>query len=49
MTNFKTYDDEYSDDNGYLIAIYIRYDRNYDYYERKVYGFLEFLGDIGGL
>ncbi|CDW91220.1 UNKNOWN [Stylonychia lemnae] len=49
VTNFKSYDDEYTDDDGYMIAIYIRFDRTYDNYERKVYGFLEFLGDVGGL
>ncbi|CDW71429.1 UNKNOWN [Stylonychia lemnae] len=48
-TNFKTYDDEYTNDDGYIVAIYIRFDRTYDNYERKVYGFLEFLGDLGGL
>ena len=31
------------------MAIYIRFDRTYDNYERKVYDLLTFLGDVGGL
>ncbi|CDW85794.1 UNKNOWN [Stylonychia lemnae] len=49
VTNFKSYDDEYTDADGYMIAIYKRFERTYDNYERKVYGFLEFLGDVGVL
>jgi len=31
------------------IALYIRFDSNYDIYERKIYSILDLLGDIGGL
>jgi hypothetical protein len=31
------------------MALYIRLDKSYDIYERKVYSLLDLLGDIGGL
>lgn len=30
------------------MAVYMRYDKAYDSYSRKIYSVLEFLGDIGG-
>jgi hypothetical protein len=39
----------YSEKDGYLVAVYMRSDRLFDKYERKVYDILTFLGDIGGL
>lgn len=49
--NVKSYDDNYSDAPGenYMVAIYMRSDKMYDSYERKVNDLLTFMGDIGGL
>lgn len=30
------------------MAVYMRYDKSYESYSRKIYSVLEFLGDIGG-
>lgn len=49
IANVQTYDDDYTDKDGYLVAVYIRYDKYYDYYERKVNDILMLMGDIGGL
>ncbi|CDW91852.1 UNKNOWN [Stylonychia lemnae] len=49
IVNQKSYDDGYSDDQGYVIALYIRLDSSYSIYRRKVYSVLELLGDLGGL
>ena len=49
MTNIKPYDNDYVDSEGYLIAVYIRADKFYDSYERKVTDILTLLGDLGGL
>lgn len=35
--------------DGYIVGVYIRIDKMYDSYSRKVDDFLTFLGDIGGL
>lgn len=45
----KSYDDNYSDKDGCIVAVYIRSDKLYDSYERKVDDILTLLGDIGGL
>eukprot|EP00347_Sterkiella_histriomuscorum_P023730 403333580 len=45
----KYYDDNYSEEDGYIAAIYMRFDNKFDTYSRKVYSILELLGDIGGL
>lgn len=49
--NVKSYDDNYNDAPGeeFIIAIYMRSDKMYDSYERKVNDLLTFMGDIGGL
>jgi len=49
VVNIKQYEDIYSDKDGYIVAVYLRSDRMFDKYERKVYDILTFLGDIGGL
>ncbi|CDW90251.1 UNKNOWN [Stylonychia lemnae] len=49
VSNQRYYDDQYSDTDGYIAAIYMRFDNRYDIYARKVYSILELLGDIGGL
>jgi hypothetical protein len=36
-------------DENYLAAVYMRSDKMYDSYERKVNDLLTFMGDIGGL
>lgn len=36
-------------DDPYIISIYLRSDRMYEVYNRKVNDILTFLGDIGGL
>jgi hypothetical protein len=47
----KSYEDNFSDAPGenYMVAIYMRSDKMYDSYERKVNDLLTFMGDIGGL
>jgi len=30
-------------------AVFLRFDKNFDFYERKTYSLLDLLGDIGGL
>lgn len=47
--NQRFYDDNNADDPSALATIFIRYDQNYDSYERKIYSGLELLRDIGGL
>jgi len=49
ILNVKTYDDDYTDSSGYLLAVYIRSDRMYEIYERKVSDILTLFGDVGGL
>jgi hypothetical protein len=49
VNNIKTYDDDYSASDGVLVAIYLRADKTYDNYERKVTDILTLLGDLGGL
>jgi len=47
----KPYDDNFRDEarENYLVAVYMRSDKMYDAYERKVNDLLTFMGDIGGL
>lgn len=49
--NVKPYDDNFKDEAGenYLVSLYMRSDKMYDSYERKVNDLLTFMGDIGGL
>eukprot|EP00347_Sterkiella_histriomuscorum_P017701 403348330 len=49
VEKIKFYEDNYSDKDGYIAAIYMRFDNKFDTYSRKVYSILELLGDIGGL
>jgi hypothetical protein len=49
VLNVKTYDDNYLDQDGYIAAVYIRTDKLYDSYDRKVNDILTLLGDVGGL
>ena len=47
----KSYEDNFNDAPGenFIVAIYMRSDKMYDSYERKVNDLLTFMGDIGGL
>ena len=49
IQNIRTFEDNYSDNDNSLVTIYLRSDRFFDQYERKVYDILTFLADIGGL
>jgi len=51
VLNVKPYDDNFKDEAGenYLVSLYMRSDKMYDSYERKVNDLLTFMGDIGGL
>lgn len=50
MSNIKVYDDNYSDDDGgQLVSIYLRFDKSYDIYSRKVNDILSLMAEIGGL
>jgi len=48
VDNFKDFV-ESVDHEGELLAVYIREDKYYDTYDRKVYNFLQFLSDLGGV
>jgi hypothetical protein len=47
----KSFEDNFNDAPGenFMVAIYMRSDKMYDSYERKVNDLLTFMGDIGGL
>jgi hypothetical protein len=45
----RTYDDSNFKEDDPLVEIFLRYDPKFEVYERKIYSFLELLGDIGGL
>ena len=49
MQNIQSYQKKYSEADGYISSVFIRYDRNYDVYQRTVYSILDWLGAIGGL
>ncbi|CDW73064.1 UNKNOWN [Stylonychia lemnae] len=49
VSNSRSYDNQFKEEEGFVIAIYLRFDNKYDLYTRKVYSALELLGDIGGL
>lgn len=49
VANVKTYDDDYSDTDGYIVAVYMRSDKVFDSYSRQVTDILVLLGDLGGL
>ncbi|CDW88099.1 accessory gland protein [Stylonychia lemnae] len=49
VSNNRFYDNQYKKEQGYVVAVFLRYDNRYDVYERKIYSLLELLGDIGGL
>jgi hypothetical protein len=49
VVNVKPYDDDYQQSDGVLVAVYIRADKIYDNYDRKVTDILTLLGDLGGL
>lgn len=49
ITNVRYYEDDYTSEDGTLVAIYMRADRMYDSYGRKVTDILTLLGDVGGL
>ena len=49
VLNVKSYEDDYNDADGTVLAVYMRADKFYDSYERKVTDILTLLGDIGGL
>ena len=35
--------------SGEIVDVFFRYDEDYDVYERRIYSFWDFLGQIGGL
>lgn len=45
----KSYDSPYTEKDNYVVGVYIRMDKSYDSYSRKVTDILTLLGDIGGL
>ncbi|TNV73470.1 hypothetical protein FGO68_gene12963 [Halteria grandinella] len=47
--NKHVYENQYTDVNGYLISFYLRYDSQYNSYNRQIYSIMAFLGDVGGL
>jgi hypothetical protein len=49
VNSIRYYDAAYSDSDGYIAAVYLRFDNRYDLYTRQVYSILDLLGDLGGL
>ena len=49
VENVRNYEGIYKQSSGYVAAVYIRYDKSYDVYNRSVYSFLDWLSNIGGL
>ena len=49
INNKHFYDDVYVEKDGYIATFYLRYDSQYNTYERRIYSILDLLGDIGGL
>lgn len=47
--NAREYDNSNAAFKGMLVSFYVRFDPKYELYERKIYAFLQMLGDIGGL
>jgi hypothetical protein len=47
--NIRSYDNNYMEKDGFVASIFIRYDKEYSTYSRKVYDLLTMLSDIGGL
>ena len=40
---------ELEDPDGSIVSFFFRFDSNYDSYQRQVYSFWDFLGQVGGL
>ena len=49
VNNIRPYQDTYQESDGYLVAVYVRLDKQYNKYTRKVTTFLQLLASIGGL
>lgn len=49
MTNIRFYDNDYTDSEGYILSIYIRLDKEFDIYDRKVGNLITLLSVLGGL
>lgn len=49
VTNINFYDNDYTDEEGYIFSIYIRLDKEFDTYERKVGNLITLLSVLGGL
>lgn len=49
VSNINRYDDTYSDASGYLVAVYVRVDKQFDQANRSVSTVLTLLAQIGGL
>lgn len=49
VVNIVTYQDDYEESDGSMITVYLRADKMYDSYERKVTDLLSLMGDLGGL
>ncbi|TNV83939.1 hypothetical protein FGO68_gene12436 [Halteria grandinella] len=47
--NKHVYESQYTNSGGYLVSFYLRYDSQYNSYNRQVYSIMAFLGDVGGL
>ena len=49
VNSIRYYDAAYTEADGYIAAVYMRFDNRYDIYSRYVYSILDLLGDLGGL
>jgi hypothetical protein len=49
VSNIVRSDDDYQDKNGYVLAVYVKLDKQYEVVTRKVSDVLTLLAAIGGL
>mmetsp|Transcript_15267 Transcript_15267/g.11097 ORF Transcript_15267/g.11097 Transcript_15267/m.11097 type:complete len:258 (-) Transcript_15267:507-1280(-) len=49
VKNYRSYSGAYTDAEGFLCAVYIRYDKFKQTSKRQIYSILTLLGDVGGL
>jgi hypothetical protein len=49
VSNIDKYDDDYVDEAGYVVAVYVRLDKSYTINSRSVDDILTLIAAIGGL
>ncbi|TNV84292.1 hypothetical protein FGO68_gene12595 [Halteria grandinella] len=49
ISNKHVYENSYNPADGYVVSFYLRYDSQYNTYNRQIYSAMDLLGDVGGL